>query len=160
VWRHTAPPHSAGALARKAARKETHTHCMSANLVLSVLMVPVIRNKMTSKGSIACAAAGGIKSEQRDQFVHSILLRRHWFTEWHRSVQGADFCNCHDGYRYRGRFLSPVPMSSVTGSVRRDRDSESLTLSEGKADDDDDVFYLFLQKQKIGAELHIYLEEG
>jgi hypothetical protein len=26
--------------------------------------------------------------------------------------------------------------------------------------DDDDVFYLFLLKQKIGAELHIYLEEG
>ena len=25
--------------------------------------------------------------------------------------------------------------------------------------DNDDVFYLFLQKQKIGAELHIYLEE-
>jgi hypothetical protein len=25
---------------------------------------------------------------------------------------------------------------------------------------DDDVFYLILQKQKIGAELHIYLEEG
>jgi hypothetical protein len=25
---------------------------------------------------------------------------------------------------------------------------------------DDDVFYFFLQKQKIGAELHIYLEEG
>ena len=27
-------------------------------------------------------------------------------------------------------------------------------------DSGDDVFYLFLQKQKIGAELHIYLEEG
>jgi hypothetical protein len=27
-------------------------------------------------------------------------------------------------------------------------------------DDDDDVFYLFLRKQKIGAKLHIYLEEG
>jgi hypothetical protein len=26
--------------------------------------------------------------------------------------------------------------------------------------DDDDVFYLFLQTQKRGAELHIYLEEG
>jgi hypothetical protein len=26
--------------------------------------------------------------------------------------------------------LSPIPMSSVTGSVRRDRYSESLTLSE------------------------------
>ena len=46
------------------------------------------------------------------------------------TVQGANFCNCHDGYGYSGRFLSPIFMSSVTGSVRRDRDSESLTLRE------------------------------
>jgi hypothetical protein len=41
--------------------------------------------------------------------------------------------------------------------------SESTAYGGSPEDDDtddDDVFYLSLQKQKIGAELHIYLEEG
>ena len=35
-----------------------------------------------------------------------------------------------------------------------------ITMPEPEVGDDDDVFYLFLQNQKRGAELHISLEEG
>ena len=35
-----------------------------------------------------------------------------------------------------------------------------ITMPEPEVGDDDDVFYLLLQKQKRGAELHISLEEG
>jgi hypothetical protein len=40
------------------------------------------------------------------------------------------------------------------------REFLGLWINSGAFHEDDDVFYVFLQKQKIGAELHIYLEEG
>ncbi len=44
-----------------------------------------------------------------------------------------------------------APTASLNGMRRSEK---------AKVLDDDVVFYLFLQKQKIGAKLHIYLEEG
>jgi hypothetical protein len=49
-----------------------------------------------------------------------------------------------------GSVCSSMSSSCLRGQVR----------FGGGVLNDNDVFYLFLQKQNLGAKLHIYLEEG
>jgi hypothetical protein len=61
--------------------------------------------------------------------------------------------------------FSPTPGLAVARlmmslAIVNDMELHKIDIEQAFLQADDDVFYLFLQKQKIGAELHIYLEEG